>query len=264
MEIFSIFGLLWNEVIIRPMLNTLMVLYVLCFSQMGVAIIVFTALVRILTIPLTVRQVRQMRAMTGLQPRVREIQQRHVGDRQRISQETMRLYRGKRRREPSRLSGSAHRADAHSHRPVPGTHSDPVQQSGRPGQSVRQTVHLDYLRTHSCGGAGQQHLPVAGLEPTRPVAHRHAHPGGGVHLGAAKDDADAVSGSASAIQPNHDAVDDAHIPGGILAGMAQRIAALLGGFQHLGYQHSVLHHRMGAALPTVPEARWGTGRSSPV
>ena len=93
MEIFSIFGLLWNEVIIRPMLNTLMVLYVLCFSQMGVAIIVFTALVRILTIPLTVRQVRQMRAMTGLQPRVREIQQRHVGDRQRISQETMRLYR---------------------------------------------------------------------------------------------------------------------------------------------------------------------------
>ena len=93
MEILSIFGLLWNEVIIRPMLNTLMVLYVLCFSQMGVAIIVFTALVRILTIPLTVRQVRQMRAMTGLQPRVREIQQRHAGDRQRISQETMRLYR---------------------------------------------------------------------------------------------------------------------------------------------------------------------------
>ena len=93
MEIFSIFGLLWNEVIIRPMLNTLMVLYVLCSYQMGVAIIVFTALVRILTIPLTVRQVRQMRAMTGLQPRVREIQQRHVGDRQRISQETMRLYR---------------------------------------------------------------------------------------------------------------------------------------------------------------------------
>ena len=93
MEILSIFGLLWNEIIIRPMLNTLMVLYVLCYSQMGVAIIVFTALVRILTIPLTVRQVRQMRAMTGLQPRVREIQQRHAGDRQRISQETMRLYR---------------------------------------------------------------------------------------------------------------------------------------------------------------------------
>ena len=93
MEFFSIFILLWNEVIIRPMLNTLLVLYVLCFSQMGVAIIAFTVLVRVVTIPLTVRQVRQMRAMTGLQPRVREIQERYAGDRQRISQETMKLYR---------------------------------------------------------------------------------------------------------------------------------------------------------------------------
>lgn len=93
MEFFSIFVLLWDEVIIRPMLNTLLVLYVVCFSQMGVAIIVFTVLVRVVTIPLTVRQLRQMRAMTALQPRVREIQQRYAGDRQRTSQETMRLYR---------------------------------------------------------------------------------------------------------------------------------------------------------------------------
>ena len=93
MEFFAIFITLWNEVIIRPMLNTLLVLYVLCFAQMGVAIIAFTALVRVVTIPLTVRQVRQMRAMTGLQPRVREIQERHAGDRTRISQETMQLYR---------------------------------------------------------------------------------------------------------------------------------------------------------------------------
>ena len=93
MEFFSIFVLLWNEVIIRPMLNTLLVLYVLCFSQMGIAIIAFTALVRVATIPLTVRQLRQMRAMTRLQPRVREIQERYAGDRQRTSQETMRLYR---------------------------------------------------------------------------------------------------------------------------------------------------------------------------
>ena len=93
MEFFSIFVLLWNEVIIRPMLNTLLVLYVLCFSQMGLAIIAFTVLVRVVTIPLTVRQLRQMRSMTGLQPKVREIQERYAGDRQRISQETMALYR---------------------------------------------------------------------------------------------------------------------------------------------------------------------------
>lgn len=93
MEFFAIFGDIWREVIIRPMLNTLLVLYVVCFSQMGLAIILFTALVRVATIPLTVRQLRQMRAMTGLQPKAREIQQRYAGDRQRVSQETMRLYR---------------------------------------------------------------------------------------------------------------------------------------------------------------------------
>ena len=35
----EILATLWTEVIIRPMLNALMVLYVISFSQMGIAII---------------------------------------------------------------------------------------------------------------------------------------------------------------------------------------------------------------------------------
>jgi YidC/Oxa1 family membrane protein insertase len=93
LDIVSIFSLLWNEVIIRPMLNTLLVLYVIFFHNMGIAIIAFTILVRLVTLPLTLKQVRQMRAMTALQPKMREIQERHSGDRARASQETMRLYR---------------------------------------------------------------------------------------------------------------------------------------------------------------------------
>jgi YidC/Oxa1 family membrane protein insertase len=84
---------LWREIIIRPLLNLLVVLYTICFSNMGIAIIVFTAIVRLVTLPLTIKQLRQMRAMTDLQPRMREIQERHSRDRQRVSQETMRLYR---------------------------------------------------------------------------------------------------------------------------------------------------------------------------
>ncbi len=75
------------------MLNTLMVLYVISFSNMGVAIVLFTILVRLLTFPLTVRQVKQMRAMSGLQPKIREIQTRYASDRARISSETMAAYR---------------------------------------------------------------------------------------------------------------------------------------------------------------------------
>ncbi len=90
MEFFDFF---WTQFIIRPMLNTLMVLYVISFSNMGIAIILFTMLVRLLTFPLTVRQVKQMRAMSGLQPRIREIQSRYAGDRARVSSETMQAYR---------------------------------------------------------------------------------------------------------------------------------------------------------------------------
>ena len=84
---------LWNEIIIRPMLNTMLVLYVIFFSNMGYAIIAFTVLVRLATLPLTLKQVRQMRAMTALQPRMREIQERYAGDRARVSQETMKMYK---------------------------------------------------------------------------------------------------------------------------------------------------------------------------
>ncbi len=75
------------------MLNLLVVLYTICFNNMGVAIIVFTVIVRLVTLPLTIKQLRQMKAMTDLQPRMREIQERYGRDRQRVSQETMRMYR---------------------------------------------------------------------------------------------------------------------------------------------------------------------------
>ena len=84
---------LWTEFIIRPMINTLLVLYVICFSQMGIAIILFTILVRLATLPLTLKQVRMMRKMSLLQPKMQEIRNRYPNDRARVSQETMRLYR---------------------------------------------------------------------------------------------------------------------------------------------------------------------------
>ncbi len=84
---------LWTEIIIRPMLNTLLVLYVIFFHNMGIAIIMFTVLVRLVTMPLTLKQIRQMRAMSELQPRMKEVQERYGGDRSRVSQETMKMYR---------------------------------------------------------------------------------------------------------------------------------------------------------------------------
>ena len=75
------------------MINTLIVLYVISLSNMGIAILLFTVLVRLVTLPLTMKQLKQMRAMSGLQPRIREIQARYARDRSRISQETMKAYK---------------------------------------------------------------------------------------------------------------------------------------------------------------------------
>ena len=86
-------GFFFNEILVNPMLNMLVVLYTILFSNFGLSIIVFTVIVRLATLPLTLKQLRQMRAMTALQPKMRELQTRYAKDSQRRSQEIMRLYR---------------------------------------------------------------------------------------------------------------------------------------------------------------------------
>jgi YidC/Oxa1 family membrane protein insertase len=58
----------------------------------GVAIIILTIIVRIVIFPLTWKQIRSQMAMQSLAPKIKEIQAKHKGDKQRIQQETMRLY----------------------------------------------------------------------------------------------------------------------------------------------------------------------------
>ncbi len=58
----------------------------------GVAIIILTIIVRIVIFPLTWKQIRSQMAMQSLTPKIKEIQAKHKGDKQRIQQETMKLY----------------------------------------------------------------------------------------------------------------------------------------------------------------------------
>ena len=83
----------WNLIIIRPMINSLVLLYSIFFSNFGLAILLFTMLVRLVMVPLTVKQARQMKAMSLLQPLMKQVQEKYKDDRGRASQETMRLYK---------------------------------------------------------------------------------------------------------------------------------------------------------------------------
>lgn len=59
----------------------------------GFAIILLTILVKAATLPLTKQQVESTMAMQNLAPKIKAIQQRYVGDQERIQLETARLYK---------------------------------------------------------------------------------------------------------------------------------------------------------------------------
>jgi YidC/Oxa1 family membrane protein insertase len=59
----------------------------------GLAIIVLTILVRVVTAPLTTKQMRSMERMRELQPKLKAIQEKYSDDRQKQSEEQMRLYK---------------------------------------------------------------------------------------------------------------------------------------------------------------------------
>jgi len=59
----------------------------------GLAIIVFTILVKTLLLPLTIKSTRSSKAMQELQPKIAELKKKHGKDRQELSARTMELYR---------------------------------------------------------------------------------------------------------------------------------------------------------------------------
>ena len=92
-NIVEIFSTIWTEVIIRPMINSLMLLYSLFFNNFGLSIIVFTVIIRAATTPLTLRQLKQTKALSSLTPKLKGIQEKYKENKQKLSQETMKLYK---------------------------------------------------------------------------------------------------------------------------------------------------------------------------
>jgi YidC/Oxa1 family membrane protein insertase len=58
----------------------------------GFAIILFTVAIKVVTFPLTVTQIKGMQAQKDLQPRIQELQKKYGKDREKLSQEQMKLY----------------------------------------------------------------------------------------------------------------------------------------------------------------------------
>ena len=79
-------------IIVRPIVNILFVIFNLV-HDFGLAIVIFTILVKILMLPLTKKQLQQTRLMRKLQPELTQIRKNCNGNKQLESLQTMDLYK---------------------------------------------------------------------------------------------------------------------------------------------------------------------------
>lgn len=85
-------GDIFTIALLNPMVNFLVILNNLLFSSFGLAIIAFTIIIRLVTFPLTFRQLHSTRAMQAIQPRINELNKKY-SDPKRRQEEIMKLYR---------------------------------------------------------------------------------------------------------------------------------------------------------------------------
>ena len=86
-------GAIWDLIILSPMINVLIMVTGYLFNNFGLAIITLTVVVRVVTLPLTLKQLRSTKAMQDLQPMLAELQKKHAKDKAKLAQEQMKLYK---------------------------------------------------------------------------------------------------------------------------------------------------------------------------
>jgi YidC/Oxa1 family membrane protein insertase len=85
---------MWDSLIINPFVNVLLWINQ-TVGSFGIAIILFTILIRLITYPLTVQQIKGTTAMQDLQKdkRYLEMQVKYKNDKEKLAQEQMALYK---------------------------------------------------------------------------------------------------------------------------------------------------------------------------
>ncbi|RMG90398.1 MAG: protein translocase component YidC [Chloroflexi bacterium] len=82
---------MWDLLIINPMTNALLWLYAILGNNFVLAITVFTILIRLLTLPLNIRQQRSSMKMQKLQPQIQAIQKKYRDNPQKMQEEFQKI-----------------------------------------------------------------------------------------------------------------------------------------------------------------------------
>ncbi len=88
----ALIAVAWWQGLLDGLGNVLAFIYSLV-PNYGLAIILFTLGIRLLLLPLGIKQVRSMQSMQAIQPQMKALQQKYKGNRQKLNEEVMKLYR---------------------------------------------------------------------------------------------------------------------------------------------------------------------------
>ena len=85
----------WDTIIINPFTNLLLLIYKMIGGNFGIAIILFTILIRLITHPLMASQIKSSTKMTEFQQskQWQDIQKKYKDDKEKLAQEQMSLYK---------------------------------------------------------------------------------------------------------------------------------------------------------------------------
>jgi len=85
---------MWQTIIVDPFTNVLLAI-TMVVKNFGVAIILFTILIKLITWPLTTSSMKAAQGMQKLQsdPRYKKIQEKYKNDKEKFAQEQMKLYK---------------------------------------------------------------------------------------------------------------------------------------------------------------------------
>lgn len=82
---------MWDTLVVNPMLNMLLLLYDFLGNNLLLAIAVFTIIIRLLTLPLNLKQQRSMMKTQAMQPQIQAIQKKYKDNPQKMQEEFQKI-----------------------------------------------------------------------------------------------------------------------------------------------------------------------------
>lgn len=86
------FGLLWNSILVNPILNALVALYKV-FGDLGISIFFLTVLIRGILVPVVAPSMKAMKKQRDLQPEINKLKEKYSYDKQLLAQKQMELFK---------------------------------------------------------------------------------------------------------------------------------------------------------------------------